>query len=470
MEFSINDFDRIFKEPLKKQVITKDANLYDSANHYKFEHEASAPALENLSLVHKDPDEYFIQQQIRKAFGRDIHFNNSSIASHPDFKELILGGTKNQYITTMFVDIKGSTRLSLIYPDLEFIYKFKNAVIKACIEIIRSFDGHVHRIMGDAVLGFFGSRDLSKQQSILDCINSAAMLTVILENMIKPWLQREKPDFDIKDFGFRVGCNFGDNDQVLWGNYGYGKVGEISPTGLPVDLAAKLQSLAQKNQIMLGQDLLEYFNWPQFFTSIKQTQENFKEVPQPFITPNLSYKDGKLLNYTMRLLKTNEYVLGLPIGRRTKIDVINNITTSNNIIDHPNFEIIAYVLRPNEKEYLEYKSNSLVIEKNSKIRVDVIANNLSLSESHRVFFYKTNHTGYKNEPELEKALDPEDEKYEIEIDQEKSTVWGFGRRFGSKPASFGRSCSYKGLHTIKCEVHDNKNNVIFRDYIYVPIA
>lgn len=42
-------FDRIFKVPLKEHVIAKDTGLYDSLNHYKFEHETTAPTLENLS-------------------------------------------------------------------------------------------------------------------------------------------------------------------------------------------------------------------------------------------------------------------------------------------------------------------------------------------------------------------------------------------------------------------------------------
>src|SRR5690606_17225382 len=106
--------------------------------------------------------------------------------------------TVNQYVSTLFIDIKGSTRLSLLY-DLEFIYKFKNAVLQTCIEIVRSFDGYVHRLMGDALMAFFGSQRMDKEQAAIDSINCALMCKLTLEKAIKPWLEKQK-GFDASTF------------------------------------------------------------------------------------------------------------------------------------------------------------------------------------------------------------------------------------------------------------------------------
>lgn len=70
------------------------------------------------------------------------------IGHHPDFLHLAhTEGTERHAITTMFMDLEGSTRLSR-FLELEDVYRIKNAFIRAAIEVVHSFDGHVHRIMG----------------------------------------------------------------------------------------------------------------------------------------------------------------------------------------------------------------------------------------------------------------------------------------------------------------------------------
>ncbi|WEV50087.1 adenylate/guanylate cyclase domain-containing protein (plasmid) [Acinetobacter sp. ESL0695] len=287
-------------------------------------------AYTGINLPNAPQPEYQIQKPLRKYFDKP-GFNYTTIAQHPDFINLKYSDELvNQYICSMFIDIKGSTRLSLKY-DLPFVYKFKNAVIQACIEVIRSFDGYVHRIMGDAVLGFFGSSNITKEQAILDCMNCAAMLKIVLEQNIQPWLREEKPDFeDIQDFGFRIGCNFGDDHEVLWANYGYGSTGEVSPTGLPVDLAAKLQGLSSKNNSMIGQGILEFFNWPKNFSQVKTRKQDGETIDILHVSPNY-VKDGSPLNYMMRELDQKNYLQGLPIPTDIKQNLCNGIVHSNMI-------------------------------------------------------------------------------------------------------------------------------------------
>lgn len=466
--FSENDFDNIVYAKGKNSPPMLDSIVFDSTlvqESISSVQKSESNLNESLKLTICEPEQNKLQSQIREAFGRVQRHTTGGIADHPDFKSLVHGGQKNHYITTMFIDIKGSTKLSLKYPnDLEFIYKFKNAVIKSCIEVIHAFDGYVHRIMGDAVLGFFGStqRKISRPQSILDCLNAASMLTVILEHTIKPWLKKQKSDFDVLDFGFRVGCNFGDTDEVLWANYGFGDVGEVSPTGLPVDLAAKLQGLANKNSIMMGQGLLEFFNFPHDFSKIKTIKENLNDVEKEFIYPNYLKADGSSLNYIMRSLKTHKYILGLPLPLNLKKAIAINVKESDKIISNIKFNLSAELKYPNSNTE-PYYSNSKVIVKNSKIIATLTASDLSLQERYKVVFYKKNNTGFNDEAVLKNYLSDEEDSQELmgENVQRLTT-------FTAK-TSFERECNFKGLHYIKCEVLNRNSVVIFRDYIYVPI-
>lgn len=411
-----------------------------------------------IDLPNAPQPEYQIQRPLRKYFDKP-DYNYTTIAQHPDFNHLKNSDEQiNQYICSMFIDIKGSTRLSLKY-DLPFVYKFKNAVIQACIEVIRSFDGYVHRIMGDAVLGFFGSSKITKEQAILDCMNCAAMLKVVLEQNIQPWLIEEKPDFeDVQDFGFRIGCNFGDDHEVLWANYGYGATGEVSPTGLPVDLSAKLQGLSSKNKSMIGQGILHFFNWPENFSQVKTKVKDGETINILYVTPNY-VKDDRPLNYMMRELDQKNYLQGLPIPTEIKQNLCSGAIIHNSLITLKN-----KVTFPNGEVY-DFKSNSKVLPKNSLITTEVnIFNESILLFPLSIKFIKKNNLGFNNETELLDTIDIKDE-------QEFSVFYSTGQMQNTNihKKSISRDCMYRGIHQLICEVRNKENRLIFRDIVNVPI-
>lgn len=376
--FGDSAFDEIFRSR-NQRIVSKNAlalDSYDDSNsvlgeglsHFKIKAESSS----GLESYQNFQPEFKMQGDIRKYFGK-CGINTNTIASHPDFKHLKTSEEYiNQYICTMFIDIKGSTTLSLKY-DLEFVHQFKNAVIQACIECIRAFDGYVHRIMGDAVLGFFGSNNITKEQAILDCMNCASILNVFLVQNIQPWLAEIKPDFEVdNDFGFRVGCNFGDDEEVLWANYGFGETGEVSPTGFSVDLAAKLQGLSGKNKAMIGQGILEFMNWPEDLTNIKIVkktvtdefgQKNVIDEERPFVKPN--YTKNKIpINYLMRELNQYKYLQGLPIPTDYKKSLTSGIHHCNQIT-------MVNTLNLSDKSEKNFISNSVVAPIGSSINFKV---------------------------------------------------------------------------------------------------
>jgi class 3 adenylate cyclase len=392
--------------------------------------------------------EFVIQENLRRYFDKE-GINTGAIASHPDFSGLpVTGGTVNQYVCTMFIDIKGSTRLSLLY-DLDFIYLFKNAVLQTCIEIVRSFDGYVHRLMGDALMAFFGSKDIDKEQAAIDAINCSIMCKLMLENAIKPWLEKNK-NFDTENFGFRIGCNFGDDHEVLWGNYGYGYLGEVSPTGLPVDLAAKLQGLASKNDIMLGQGIIDFIKWPEDFSKIKTNEIDGIQVPAKFVTPNYTKGDGSSLNYSMRILNYQRCLDYLPIDPSLKSQVQGGRTIENSLI---NYRCTAGVTEADMKGYV---SGSRFLEKNMSLCFVVEANAISrLKFPLAVTFRKKNHGPDVPFDQLEEVVTTE-----------------YIKRSGSSPflsCSIDEGTSYRGIHTMECEVRDAEKNLIYRNKIAVLI-
>ncbi|WP_111643403.1 nucleotide-binding domain-containing protein [Marinimicrobium alkaliphilum] len=444
-----NTFDQMFEAVRNRSTIAV-------AKSASIEALDSKQISEDFSDLPSGPqEEFLLQATIRPIFGKP-GVNNSPIGTHPDF--ISLEGTKitqKHYTCTIFVDIKGSTRLSLLYP-LEFVYQFKNTVIQTCVETIRSFDGHIHRLMGDAVMAFFGGSSTEKEDAIADAINCSITLRAILEGSIKPWMERE--GLDAKDFGFRIGCDFGDDEEVLWGSFGYRNVGEVSATGLPVDMASKLQGLAGKNQTMLGQGLLDFVYWPEKYSKIKTRDRGDGKESLPIVSPNITDADGNPLNYKMRQLSYDKSLefSALPRSFREKI-------CSGSVKDHAEIDYKCYSIDNGNRQ--EYISASSFLEPNISLAFVVRSNTKNrLNFPLKVVFKKTNHGPIT--PENER--DVEQEGVIRYLRKERVSKYNQSYHPVSK-VELPEATLYRGLHTMKCEVYDSNGVLLFRDWIGVMI-
>ncbi|WP_083871913.1 nucleotide-binding domain-containing protein [Vreelandella jeotgali] len=448
------NLERVFEDLFNS--VNSQSSSFDLSKSDMSEAMDSHPALESIRSVPSGPqEEFLLQEQIRPHFGK-TGVNSSPIGTHPDFLELEgVRATKRHYACTLFVDIKGSTRLSLLY-DLDLVFQFKNAVVQTCVEIIRSFDGHVHRLMGDAVMAFFGGKYTEKEDAVADAINCSITLRAILEESIKPWMGKQ--GLDSKDFGFRIGCDFGNDQEVLWGSFGYQNVGEVSATGLPVDMASKLQSLAGKNQTMLGQGLLDFVNWPEEYSDIKIKEKDGVSESVLVVTPNITYSEGSALDYRMRKLSYSKSLefSALPRSFREKI-------SDGAVKGHPhiNYRCFAFI---NERE-VEYISASKFLDAGVSLRFEVKAETANrLDFPLKVVFKKTNH-GIAT-PEGERGVEQEGQVKFIH----KKRVGLYDRSVAPfSQISHDEATQYRGLHTMKCEVYGSGGTLLFRDWIGVMI-
>lgn len=232
-----------------------------------------------------------IQQALRPLFGK-VGASTPSIGDHPDFNHL--RGTdvmEHCAITTMFMDMEGSTRLGLIHPP-EDVVRIKNAFIRSAIDVVKSFDGHVHRIMGDAVMAYFGRRSGPPEQGAIDALNCAAVLRAFVDHLAGT-KYKSAPD---EALGIRVGLDFAPADKIVWASYGYPGMEEVTATSFHVDIASKLQNGAGRNQIAIGDALRLFLDFP----------EELLEVDDPRY---ISYQiRGQKNDYRRFLLKWEKYL------------------------------------------------------------------------------------------------------------------------------------------------------------------
>src|SRR5699024_5247206 len=99
----------------------------------------------------------------------------------------------------------------------------------------------VHRIMGDAVMAYFGGKDTNDYDDIINALNCSAVIRYFIEKVVAPQLEIE--GFE-DPFGIRIGLDYGEESDVIWSVYGFPGIDEVTATSFYVDVASKLQHSA----------------------------------------------------------------------------------------------------------------------------------------------------------------------------------------------------------------------------------
>ncbi len=147
----------------------------------------------------------------------------------------------------MYVDLVGSTTMALELPE-EKVATIISSFAQEMAYVVRQYGGYVLKFVGDAVIAYFvsGNNSLLVADRIVDC--SKSMISVI-DRGINPVLNQ----YDYPDLAAKIGADYG---RVLIVQYG--RDARLSPVDLmgPVmNIAAKIQSHASPNQVMVGDDV-----------------------------------------------------------------------------------------------------------------------------------------------------------------------------------------------------------------------
>ncbi|CDG84015.1 adenylate/guanylate cyclase domain-containing protein [Janthinobacterium agaricidamnosum] len=431
----IDDFGR----PTMESAATSSSIVFDSADHQGF-------GLANVSA-----DEYVIQKPIREWFG-NTGVNTGTIGAHPDFEYLVgTDDTKYHHITTVFIDIKNSTRLSLRY-GLPQVQKIKNTILRAASETVRALDGHVHRFMGDALMAYFGGMRRDSESACMAAINCAAMLRLLMDESIGPGLLKQ--GIDANDIGFRVGIDYGGDDQVLWSSYGYRDVSEVTATSFFVDAAAKLQSMASKDSAMLGGNLVRYLDFPHSLTGQKTKMRDGVPVPIPYLLPNYSVFGGENHNYEIHELKFREFVRLLPIPLEMRQKIVNGV------LAYPGIQFQAFCR--DMQSYNEYRSVSRCVNKGTEVKFQIFIEPHALDGLRmplRGEWIRKNHGQQAADANMS-----HDDRGDFEI---KPNAANRGR--DPRKYSWTRHAEYRGIHTMEIRIYDVNNKLLFSDIIGIHI-
>lgn len=293
----------------------------------------------------------FNKNQLTHLFGSNPYsFHEITIGSHPDFQDLQYHEFEKHYCVSMFMDIKGSTRLNEKY-DLFQIRKIKDTVLTLAIHVASHFGGHVHRLQGDGIFLQFVRKGQLEQDAVINAINAASILT----HFISSDLANVFNSNGVQPLRVRIGIDLGFHDDVIWSYYGIPSCSELTTTSLHTDLAAKLQVNAKSNGILVGGNIREILDIKEEFC---QTCVDNKENPDYYIYQG--FKNYRKFNFNwVNYLKSFDFIR----------------KTSNLIeIKEPRIRIKCKIKEPEELSSKTYFQNSYAIKKGSNIEYSIIEN------------------------------------------------------------------------------------------------
>lgn len=340
-----NEFNKVFADLTKtifslsdKQYKKKSNKSYLTEAFESRENQYMDSLLPDIDVYSNDDYIEEIKDKFRKLVGKSGKYKDKeTIGTHPDFVHL--EGTdehENHYIVSSFIDIKNSTSIYLKTNDLVWTKTFKNTVLRVITIFVRIFDGHIHRLQGDAVFSYFGWKDKCEEDAIIDSLNASSFLLWYVEKILNPQLE----NLQYAPLKLRVGLDFGGDDEVIWSEYGFVPATEVTTTSLHTDLAAKLQNKASSNGIMIGDNIKEFLDLPDEFLEIKTYQKNYTTIEDKYILEKPEKK------YKMWIFKHNNYLKYFPFLHTTNFEL--KCSTDNEEY-YPNISALE------KKENLKYE-------------------------------------------------------------------------------------------------------------------
>jgi len=179
-------------------------------------------------------------------------FRLSKYLSPPLHKAILTGKdvraeTQEKALTIFFSDMEGFTQL-VERLDPEQLTSLLNSYLTVMSEIAFRFGGTVDKVIGDSIMVFFGDPESRGVRSdAVRCVSMAIAMRKAMQELQLRW-QAEGIEHPV---GLRMGINSG---VCKVGNFGTENRLDYTLLGRAVNLASRLESSADSNEILLSED------------------------------------------------------------------------------------------------------------------------------------------------------------------------------------------------------------------------
>ncbi|HNV72569.1 MAG TPA: adenylate/guanylate cyclase domain-containing protein, partial [Candidatus Ozemobacteraceae bacterium] len=185
------------------------------------------------------------QDSLKQAFSRYV---SSSVVDEisRNAGSINVGG-KRQAITILFADLRGFTALASKMPN-EGLAVLLNDWLERASQRLFQLDGTIDKFLGDGIMALFGA-PLPQADHALRAAYTAFNLQEAFEN----YLSENRKILEDNTIGMGIGIATG---TVLVGNFGSRRRMEFTAVGDAVNLAARLEKVAEDGDIIIDKTTL----------------------------------------------------------------------------------------------------------------------------------------------------------------------------------------------------------------------
>lgn len=223
-----------------------------------------------------------VHDRVLKSLNHEFMYSTVTEESEIFLREKVL---KSMNMAVLFVDLVGSTDMILNLPKEKLAIIF-TTFAQEMAYVIKRHEGFVLKFVGDAVIGYFVAEDLSASVANR-AVTCAESMLKILKLGINPILKNN----NLPELKIRIGIDYGENTIVRYGDDL--QESHVDILGPSVSMAAKIQNLAQPDQIVVGDDVYTklHNSIQEYFARLKldKSEWNYKSTKTKKIYPVYTY-------------------------------------------------------------------------------------------------------------------------------------------------------------------------------------
>ena len=222
--------------------------------------------------------------------------------------------SKRKKLTVFFSDIVGFTNISDSLESEE-ITSMLNYYLTEMSKLALEFGGTIDKYIGDAILIFFGDPETDGvKEDAIKCVNMAIAMQSRMKELENEWAEK----FGLREpLQIRVGISTG---YCTVGNFGSEDRLDYTVIGAQVNLASRLESIANPGSILLSFDT--YSQISKEINCVELEKVRVKGISQEVRTFEVIMDDKKAKNIVD--IKTNNLNLSADL-EHLQIDEINKL-------------------------------------------------------------------------------------------------------------------------------------------------
>lgn len=198
-----------------------------------------AMVIEQANLNEKIRREEMVRNRLERFHSPDVV---DLIVKRHEMDESALMSPDEKNVTILFTDIVNFTPLAEKLQPSE-VSQLLNHYFQKMTDVIYEYNGTLDKYIGDGIMAVFGA-PIEREDDSERAVRAAI-------KMRKTLIQMMKEISEDRRFKIRIGINSG---KVVAGNMGSPKRMDYTVVGDTVNTAARLESMAKPNQILIGQE------------------------------------------------------------------------------------------------------------------------------------------------------------------------------------------------------------------------